>query len=483
MHSLNYLVLPVKTAALVLAILLKLTFPGIIYGENNVVQISGKAPGYAGEEIVFYRWTDFISFTEKEMVRFVVNENDEFSVEFIACQQPVYIFSNSGRYFLYMYVQGGKEYHVILPPMSERAPHEKMNPYFEGIPTHIAVINNDDTELNELVRVFDELFDPLIGVSLVEQSVDQVSSFLDSVSLELARHFEGVDNAYFSNYVKYKTGLLESIGLIHSARYLSDNYFRHKPVLYDNVSYMELFNQVYNRYFLFFSRTIKGSRIFEDINRRKSLSSLMNTLQTDTVLGSGRLLELVVLKGIHDAFYGSDFSRSGLLNVLDSLAYRTDHPEHKQVASFIRAKITRQIPGFPAPGFSLKDREGNLKELSDYRGYYIYLNFCTAASYSCLAEYDVLSRLYDKHREYLRIITVFIDNDYHSMLNFLSKNEYDWDFLFYGNQPSLLKEYDVRMFPGYYLIDRDGTNLMFPAPSPAEDFERYLLRTMQSRGE
>jgi hypothetical protein len=456
--------------------------PGGLASAGNI-NIAGKAPGYAGEEIIFSRYTDLISFSEEEVFRAMVDENENFSASFIGGEEPQKIFSHAGRYFIYLYVESGMEYQVILPPRSERARHEKLNPYFEGIPTHIAVLNHDGPELNLLIRKFDDIYDPLIQVSLVGMSARESMDFVDSVSAVMDYHFDGLHHPWFEDYRKYRMAHLERMTRIRAARGLSDTYFRDSPVLYGNIAYMELFNQVYERYFLFFSRTVRGSRIFDDINNKRSLSSLMNTLQTDTVLGKDRLLEMVVLKGIHDAFYGSDFSRSGLLAVLDSLSAATRYPEHVSTARNIRDKLTRLMPGFDPPGFHLTGRDGIKKGLDDFRGYYVYLNFCMAASYSCLSEFEILNRLHADHRDYLKIVTVFIDEDPRSMMNFLLKNNYDWDFLHYGDQPSILRDYDVRMFPTYYLIDRNGKMLMAPAPSPAEDFEIYLFRTMRARGE
>jgi hypothetical protein len=456
--------------------------PGDIAARDYVI-VEGKAPGYAGEEIIFYGFTDLISLSEKEIFRVRVDENEEFYARFTTGEEPKKIFSHAGRYFIYLFVEAGMDYRVILPPRSERAPHEKLNPYFEGIPTHLAVLNHDSPELNALIRQFDDIFEPLIQVSLVGMGGKESRNFVDSVSAVMDSHFDGLHLSWFDNYRKYRMAHLESITRIRAARGLSDTYFRNSPVLYGNNSYMELFNQVYERYFLFFSRTVRGSRIFDDINNKRSLSSLMNTLQTDTVLGKDRLLEMVVLKGIHDAFYGSDFSRSGLLAVLDSLSAGTSYPEHVSIAGHIREKVTRLMPGFDPPDFLLTGRDGIMKGLDDFRGYYVYLNFCMSASYSCLSEYGILNRLHADHKDYLKIVTVFIDEEPRSMLNFLSRNNYDWEFLYYGDQPSILRDYDVRMFPSYYLIDRDGKILMAPAPSPAEDFEIYLFRTMRSRGE
>ncbi|MFO7923285.1 MAG: TlpA disulfide reductase family protein [Bacteroidales bacterium] len=447
------------------------------------VNITGDAPGYAGEEIVFYRWTDQISFTETELFTVVPDSNGEFSARIEVCDAPLYIFSNTGIYYIYMYIESGSDYRVVLPEKTDKSLREELNPYFEGIPTHIAVLNHDSTELNSLIRSFDEMYEPLFGEPFMRLTTGGDTDILDSISTVFDRHFSDAGHPYFNDYRSYKMALFRIMAQMESARTLSDTYFRSEPVKYRNVAYMEVFNQVYNRYFLFFSRTVKGGRIFDDINKRQSLTDLRNTLSTDPVLGDERLLEMVILKGLHDAFYGSDFSRSGLLVVLDSLAAVTRYSEHVAIAENIREKVTRLMTGFRPPAFELRNREGEIVSLPHYRGDYVYLNFCMAASYGCLSEFDVLARLNENHDEYLRIVTIFVDESHQSMLEFLDKTGYDWDFLFYGDQPSILKEYDIRMFPTYYLIDRDGTLLMSPAPNPAENFEGYLLRVMRSRGE
>lgn len=450
---------------------------------TDIVSLKGQAPGYAGEEIIFYAYTDHITRTEKEIFRFRVDRNDKFSVDFDTGTNIQYIFSHTGTNYTYMYVESGEDYVVMLPGKTDKTPWERLNPYFEGIPTHIAVLNKDDSCVNTLISRFDNMYEPLFGEPLIRLTVNRDQQLFDSIINEFDMEFSTSSNQYFDDYKRYKMALFGIISRQHSAKLLSDNYFLDDPVLYENVSYMELFNQVYNKYFQFFSRTPSGSRIFDDINKERSLSSLKNTLQTDPVLGGGQLLEIVLLKGLHDSFYGSDFSRSSLLVVLDSLAATTIYAEHALIAGHIREKVTRLLKGFKPPAFELIDSRGELVSLADYHGYYVYLNFCTAASYSCLSEYDLLSRMIVNHTPYLKLVTIFIDDSHDSMLDFLSKYDYDWDFLFYGNQPSILKEYDIRMFPGYYLIDRDGTLLMSPAPSPGENFEILLLRTMRERGE
>jgi peroxiredoxin len=195
------------------------------------------------------------------------------------------------------------------------------------------------------------------------------------------------------------------------------------------------------------------------------------------------LTELVILKQLHDEYYGAEFSRSGLLKILDSLSLSTQIEEHKKISRCIRNKITRLQAGFEPPSFELRDTDGKLVRLSDYIGKYVYLNFCTCQSYTCLNEFNMLAELNRKHGDRLTILTIATDPMEEVLRQFLVKNNYSWKFLHYDNQPEILKEYDIRAFPTYFLIGPDGKLIYSPALSPSENFETKLFEAMRSRGD
>jgi len=193
---------------------------------------------------------------------------------------------------------------------------------------------------------------------------------------------------------------------------------------------------------------------------------------------------LVILKNIHDEFYASRFSRSGLLAILDSLTKLTQNQLHKRFALSIREKITRLMPGYDPPAFSLYDSQNRLVSLSDFKGNYVYLNFCSCQSYACLKEFDLLNNLARKYsNKNFVIVSIITDEDTASMKPYAEKAGMNWIFLHYAHQPDVVKKYDVRGFPVYYLIGPDGKLLLSPAKSPGEYFELDLFKIMRSRGD
>jgi len=55
--------------------------------------------------------------------------------------------------------------------------------------------------------------------------------------------------------------------------------------------------------------------------------------------------------------------------------------------------------------------------------------------------------------------------------------------LHFSNQPDIIREYDVRAYPTYFLIDKEGKLVYSPAPTPSENFETKLFNVMKSNGD
>ena len=81
-------------------------------------------------------------------------------------------------------------------------------------------------------------------------------------------------------------------------------------VLYNNPAYADLFNQVFDKYFIFFGRSDSGKQIFDDINQNRKLSCSVDIpFQKSGNFSNDTLNELVILKQVHDEFYGNQFSQ------------------------------------------------------------------------------------------------------------------------------------------------------------------------------
>jgi peroxiredoxin len=454
----------------------------IVSGYAQQICISGNALSYAGTRLDFMCTGDWITGYEQELATCWVNDSGNFNVT-IKLNTTRQILMHLGAYLGYFFVEPGKTYQLILPERLEKTPEEILNPYFQPEEIHLGLANFDQNDLNMLVVMFQDAYVPFY-----EKHVNNSFTRTDIQKLEtdiqnMEKPFQNQKGEYFRNYRRYRYGMLKLLANQQKVQSLSDEYFNNQPVLYNNPAYADLFNQVFNKYLIFYSRTEEGKQIFVDINQKGSYKALLTTLSKNTNFSNDTLKELVILKQVHDEFYGNQFSRNGLLKILDSLVVSTQIAVHRQIGMVIKQKITRLLPGFEPPAFELLDTDGKLVKLEDFRGRYVYLNFCTCQSYTCLNEFNSIASLYTRFKEKLTILTIATDPMEEVLRQFLLKNKYDWKFLLYDRQPGVLKAYDIRAYPTYFLIGPDGKLIFSPAPSPAEDFEKKLFDVMKTRGD
>ena len=441
------------------------------------VTIFGQEPDYAGREIVFFSFDNYISESEIKLGSSTVAENGDFSVSF-QLNDVRLIYTDLDVFLVRFFVEPGFSYHVKLPPFIERLPEERENPFFEKSQVYMQLLNvknnnGDNIALNEELNLkiinFYQDFN-LIHDSLAIGTVHRYPiSLLDSIISNYKAALPQTDNRYFDDYAFYRSGLLYFVAQRGGIRHVSNEYFANKPVLQDHHSYMELFNATYENYFMQFGRA--DNSIFTIINRQSSFNRLRHLLMQDGVLPNDTLSELVILKNIHDEFYADRFSRAALLNILDSVMVYSKIERHKEIASEIRSKTTRLLRGFEPPDFSLYKHDSTLVSLKDYKGKFVYLLFCTTYNYVCLTKYKILEDLHRRHKGWLDIVVISMDDNFKNMIDFRQTSEYQWDFLHFGNQPDVVNHYDVRIFPTAFLIDTEGKIVLSPAPVPMPVFD------------
>ena len=93
------------------------------------VILHGNAPSYAGCEIVFNRYTDWITKGEEEIGRCPVDTNGDFTVS-LDLEQITFVFSHLGIYKAFLYAEPGKSYGILLPERADKDPEDELNPYF-----------------------------------------------------------------------------------------------------------------------------------------------------------------------------------------------------------------------------------------------------------------------------------------------------------------------------------------------------------------
>ena len=477
-----------------LSAVLTLTAANDFNQAQNVV-ISGIAPEYAGSVIEFYSIGNYFIDGELMMGECTVAANGDFSVKFF-CDEAMTVYTRLGVFNVRLVVEPGFSYQVILPPRIDKTIEELESPFFEEAQVPMKIISVKDNkgntvptekELNYKIFNFYYFFNQLYDQLAMDAARQCPPSLLDSCIMIFRENIERTHDSHLFDHTFYRSGLLYYAANRGGVRYISNEYFVHREVLYDNIAYMELFDATYDKFFMYFGRA--NNEIYNVINRQGSFSGLKHLLSQD--LPTESLCELVILKNLHDEFYTDRFSRRALLNILDSAMVHSKIERHRYIAEGIRSKVTRLMRGYEPPNFSLLRHDSTLVSLNDYKGKYVYLMFCTTQNYSCLGQYKLLKELHKIHHGWLDIVVISVDDTFENMQYFKNQSGYLWDFLHYANTPNVLKSYDVRAFPSSFLIDPEGKLVLSPAPVPAPvyhpdasiiDLEKVLWKELNSRG-
>ena len=459
-----------------------IVFSTVFLSFSQKTHLFGNIPEYANCYLEFLTYSDFISKTEKTLAECKVKENGDFSVD-INIEETQYVFLHLGIYEAFVFIEPHHEYELLFPERQDKTIAEELNPYFKEVKYHLGIDNSSEKELNYILAYFNYEYNNMINRNAYKIYIKASGVNVDDTIKKIDSIFCNYKNPYFVNYKKYKYAAFRHLSYQFKTKSISNSYYLNKNVLYKNTAYMELFNQVYDNYFLYFARTEHGKEIYKNINQQKSITALKSTLSYDNILQNDTLKEFVILKCLYDEFYNDKFYRSAMLTVLDSLRNETKIKEHEEIADNIYTKVTRLLKGFAPSEFHLYDTDSNLVSLDNFKGKYVYLGFCTSVSYACIQEFEMLRKLHERHSNDFEIVMICADKNYEQMKRFVDKKKYPWTFLYYGNKPLILKEYDIRAFPTYFLIDKEGKLLLSPAPSPAENLELTLFKIMKARGD
>ena len=444
------------------------------------VVVVGKEKEYAGQSIEFYTRTDYVTQQREVLSKTVIATDGSFRAEFPLFETQL-VMIDLGVYTCYMYMEEGKHYRIAFPPRHDKTESERLNPYFDPTILQLRDLDGDGNATNDRIAHFDAYLDSVTNTTLPRIAErDSLASGKRLIG-QLKSYTIPAQYEFANQYKTYRIGLMTYMTETMRIQALSKTYFQNKPVLHRNPAYMELFNIVYDKYLVYHGRTEDGQQIYNAISKERNYTKLKEVLAQNDHLTNDTLCELVILKGLYDEFFSSNFSRNALFSIVDSIYSTTDIPEHTNIAQQIRERISKFLPGFIPYSFTLKDAKGQSLSLKDFRGYMVLLCFCTTTSYSCIQDFDLLNRFQERYGEHLRIISICADQDSASMHRFVEATHYPWTFLYYGDAPNLIRDYDVRTYPTYFLLDPEGRIILSPAPGPQENLERILFEQFRQR--
>lgn len=440
---------------------------------SQLTKISGIAPGAEGRIIRLVAPGDLITFVDKNISQADVDSAGKFTFS-VELKTPLYVGFTIDFHRVDLYLEPGKTYIIKFVPMNYKITTE-VNPLIQSQNIQIEKLSGDFDELNFLIQQFNVLYNNFLLKNFNALYRDRNKAKLDTFHTEIVTSFKDTKNFYFASYIRYKMAGLEQLAQVSGQPQIAKKYFMDSPVLYENTEYMDFFNQFFSKYLTVTSKATRFTDFPKMISTIGSYQNMMKTLAQDSVLKKPQLRELVMLKNLMEMFNMPGYNQESILSLLETISKETKFDGNKGIAEDMIEFLTHLRAGTPAPVFTLRDRYRENVSLKDFKGKIVLLNFWTTYCQGCLTEMDLLKPIYDKYKDKISFVSISADYQFEKMVYFVSmKKDFTWIFLHIGDQMQLLKDYDVRTYPLYVIIDEQGNINKYPADLPSSGLEATL---------
>lgn len=445
------------------------------------------------------READPISRKREILVNHYLNNDSIASVTFDLDETSL-VFIRLGWVEYPFYAEPGATYDLLLPEPGNETPRSfsklaKLSPLFKTIRSDelnylIAAVNRRyDAFFEE--HYMDFAFESLRGndawkrnegerlkkLNWVTENPEikpvatiRTDSLLVNFSLALLKEFGGNEKSpFFETYLDFTLADLDRMRKM-SNEFIYHKYFKGRPVALRNPAYFHMF-EWFNSEFVF--------RWCERAMAEPYVKAF----------DSGVFGELDVLFAETGWYSDESFRHASLL-----LAFERDllikdaqrmafvlgaetacKSPFGKVAGRIKELLLRGKKGEKAPGFTLVNAQGEVKELSDFAGKHVYINFYASWCTSCMADMIQIAYLRKTYGKHIEFLSISMDENFEDFKMFVQKKrDFSNPFLFGSHSPVFIDNWGLYALPRYVLLDREGNIVRYEAQSPSGGIEREL---------
>ena len=437
--------------------------------QSNNVSIKGASKQYAGFNLSLQHVTNYITNETEEIGSFRVDENGNFSFS-MHLDEATFAFVDLGVLRGVICLEPNTNYEIILPPYTPMKEADRFNPYFIPESVVIGINNNEALALNKAIVQFDEEYDYQFNANAYQLFSKSNTALAKQIVNRLDSLFSFEESEFFKSYKKYKYAKLSMLSRKRQQRKVIYEFYSDAPVGFENPAYWETFNLLFKNFFSDYFSVSRGKELKKAFVENQPYDSLSHVFSTDSLFRSSEFREMVLLKGLYDAFYSGHYDEDKVIAFFQQAAQTGSSRKVREIAQSIYEKVNRLRVGSKAPDFTVLTTSGKEKKLSSFKGKFVYLNFCNTENYTCKKDFQVLNAMYKQMKRDLTIVSIATDKDPDKLAAFIKTNKYKWNFLYFGDNGNVIFDYDVKALPGYFLIDPEGNILLSPAPAPEENF-------------
>ncbi|MFT5748966.1 MAG: hypothetical protein ACI93S_000218 [Ancylomarina sp.] len=438
------------------------------------VKLFGQHATYANSQIKVLCYDDAFSKTEKQLAIMQLDKQGQFSVEF-DIEETQMIFLPLGVFRGYFFVEADKEYQLSLPPKRSLSPAQKIDPFFEPQDVFLGFRNADKDGLNNLIRKFDNQFDNFINQKF-EQVYNQGSSsirvgFTKQMNTEYAQE----KNLYFQVYLKYRLGFLDYLSRPEAYMSLENKYFSNQTLELNNTAYTTLFNKIYNNALASAFHRREKSKFNKALESKDAYQKLNKTMQTYAVYQDKNFRDLLLAKSVFEGTENALLTRRRAIVILKQI--NQDSPDDRvgKLTNNYIAKLSHLLKNTKAPDFKVGDFA-----LDNYKGKYLYLNFCNTSNSVWKNDMESLKKLHNTFEKDIEFLSLSSDVDSVRFKNRLKQIEASWPVVLIDKNNRVLIDYEIKVFPTYIIINPEGKVYKYPARGPHDGVEKDFVKIQRN---
>lgn len=455
-----------------------LFFLGIIFQSfSQITTIEGYAPHYVGKFIYVYGFQDLLSLEEEQLAVTEVKKDSTFSLSF---ENPKIrkVVIRSDNNFSYIYAEPNKTHKILLPLHDADKPYRPLGNYVTSI-----FINLDTNDINNRIVKFNDAIDKFYALNLSyfvrnkQVFIDKLAAFKDSIYASTPN-----DTSFFSKFIFYSfaDADLSLYSGERGNRYIFDTYINGRKVLYDDEYYFMVIKKLYSKVFNQLDMD-NNNKVYLAI-LKKSPALIMKALENDYMLApvydktndkavikysNEELRELIMIRGLSEAYYDKQFPRTNVIEVLDSIVKFPKYRQNGIIAQNIIKRLTWMSEGNASPDFALTTTKGKLITLKSQEGSYVYLHIFKPEYTETDDDIILLKEIQARYGDIVKFISIYPEtNQKYSKRTQKAIESIPWNVVKLDARDDFFKKFRVQSYPAYVLIDRTGMVIGAPALTP-----------------
>jgi len=438
------------------------------------VKLFGQHAAYANMQIKVLCYDDAFSKTEKQLAIMQLDKQGQFSVEFEIAETQM-VFLPLGVFRGYFFAEADKAYQLSLPPRRDLSPSQKIDPFFEPQDLLLGFRNADKNGLNSLIRKFDNQFDNFINKNFDAIYNQRSSSIGVGFAKQMKNDYAQEKNPYFQVYLKYRLGFLDYLASPEAYISLENKYFAKQAIELNNTAYTTLFNKIYNNSLGSAFHRREKSKFNKALESKDAYQELNKTLKTYSVYQNKSFRNLLLAKSIFEGTENALLSRRKAIAILKQIKLNSQDDRVGKLTKNYIAKLSHLLKNTDVPNFAVGDIA-----LEDYKGKFLYLNFCNTTNSVWDNDLESLKKLHETFGKDIKFLSIASDVDPVRFKNRLKQKEITWPIVQIDAENSILADFKIKVFPTYIIINPEGKVYQYPARGPHDGVEKVFVKIQRN---